>query len=143
MLEVVDLKKKFKKTEAVRGMNMFIEEGEIIGLLGPNGAGKSTTISMISSLIKPTEGDVFIKGESIVKDPTVIRPILGVVPQEIALFLDLTAKENMVCQHLCGQIFKGVLTCIQTVLNNLVIHEFEYYCTNVRSQKVQGQVRVG
>ncbi len=58
MLELVDISKRFKKIEAVKSLNMFIEQGEIVGLLGPNGAGKSTAISILSTLIEPTQGDV-------------------------------------------------------------------------------------
>ncbi|OIJ21344.1 export ABC transporter ATP-binding protein [Anaerobacillus alkalidiazotrophicus] len=95
VIEAVELVKSYKKVEAVKGVNLFIEKGEIVGLLGPNGAGKSTIISMISSLIKPTSGDILVKGKSVAKNPNEIRPILGVVPQDIALFLEFTAKENM------------------------------------------------
>ncbi len=95
MLEVTDLKKKYKKTVAVDGVNLYLEQGEIVGLLGPNGAGKSTTISMMSTLIKPTNGDVRFFNESIVKKPHDLRKQLGVVPQEIALYYDLTARENL------------------------------------------------
>lgn len=95
MLEVIDLSKKFKGVMAVQGVNMYLEKGEIVGLLGPNGAGKSTTISMLSSLIVPTSGDVRLLNESIIKRPEKIRQILGVVPQEIALYTDLTAEENL------------------------------------------------
>ncbi|RDW18128.1 export ABC transporter ATP-binding protein [Oceanobacillus arenosus] len=95
MLELVDLSKKFKHMYAVKNLNMFIEKGEIIGLLGPNGAGKSTAISMLSSLIEPTEGDVRFHNKSIIKNPAPLRKIIGVVPQEIALYEDLTAEENL------------------------------------------------
>lgn len=95
MLEVLDLTKKFKTNFAVNGVNMYLEQGETVGLLGPNGAGKSTTISMISSLIVPSSGDIRLFNESIVKNPKKIRPILGVVPQEIALYTDLSAQENL------------------------------------------------
>lgn len=95
MLQVDDLRKKFKTTTAVDGVNLFLEEGESVGLLGPNGAGKSTTISMISTLLKPTAGEIYFKGENVLKHPDIIRPVLGVVPQEIALYEELTAEENM------------------------------------------------
>lgn len=95
MLEVVDLSKHYKNKKAVKGVNLYLEKGETVGLLGPNGAGKSTTISLISSLITPTSGDVRLKNESIVKKPEKIRNILGVVPQDIALYMDLTAEENL------------------------------------------------
>lgn len=95
MLEVINLTKRFKQNYAVKEVNMYLEPGEIVGLLGPNGAGKSTTISIISSLIPPTSGDVRLFNESILKQPGIIREILGVVPQEIALYDDLTAQENL------------------------------------------------
>jgi ABC-2 type transport system ATP-binding protein len=95
MLEVVNLSKSFKKNKAADGVNLYLEKGETVGLLGPNGAGKSTTISMISSLISPTEGDVRLHNDSILKTPGKLRKVLGVVPQEIALYTDLTAKENL------------------------------------------------
>lgn len=95
MLQVNDLRKKFKTTTAVDGVNLHLEQGESVGLLGPNGAGKSTTISMISTLLPPTSGEVRFKGSDVLKNPDVIRPVLGVVPQEIALYEELTAYENM------------------------------------------------
>lgn len=96
MLELVNISKKFKKIEAVRNMNMYIEKGEIVGLLGPNGAGKSTTISVMSSLIEPSEGDVLLHQKSVLKNPRSLRKIAGIVPQEIALYGDLTAEENLI-----------------------------------------------
>lgn len=95
MLEVEGLKKKFKTNVAVNEVNLYLDKGESVGLLGPNGAGKSTTISMISTLIKPTAGKVRYQGKNILKDPNSIRPILGVVPQEIALYERLSAYENV------------------------------------------------
>ncbi|MDQ0153843.1 ABC transporter ATP-binding protein [Robertmurraya andreesenii] len=95
MLEVFELTKRFKNKEAVKGINFYMEKGEIVGLLGPNGAGKSTTISMISSLVLPTTGDVRLRNESVLKKPEKIRKVLGVVPQDIALYMDLTARENL------------------------------------------------
>lgn len=95
MLEAVEITKRFKQTQAVNGVNLYLEKGEIIGLLGPNGAGKSTTISIISTLIPPTSGDVRLYNESVIKRPEKLRKILGVVPQEIALYPDLSARENL------------------------------------------------
>ena len=74
---------------------MHLDDGEIVGLLGPNGAGKSTTISMISTLFNPTNGDIQLNGTSVIKHPEELRGILGVVPQEIALYQDLSAEENL------------------------------------------------
>ncbi|WP_099351400.1 ABC transporter ATP-binding protein [Fredinandcohnia onubensis] len=103
MLEVIDLSKKYKQKYAAQGINMFLEKGEIVGLLGPNGAGKSTTISMLSSLVVPTSGDVRLLNESTIKNPQNIRKILGVVPQEIALYTDLSAEENL---RFFGEIYR-------------------------------------
>ncbi|KMK75055.1 ABC transporter ATP-binding protein [Alkalihalobacillus pseudalcaliphilus] len=95
MIEVINLKKSYKKKEAVKGINLFLDKGEAVGLLGPNGAGKSTVISLISSLNKPTSGEVFLNGKDVWKHPQDLREVLGVVPQEIALYHELTAEENL------------------------------------------------
>ncbi|XEC95885.1 ATP-binding cassette domain-containing protein [Paenibacillus tarimensis] len=95
MLETIDLRKTYKPNVAVENVNLYLEAGESVGLLGPNGAGKSTTISMISTLIRPTSGDIKLDGHSIVTDPKRIRGVLGVVPQEIALYEELSAVENL------------------------------------------------
>ncbi|GAB4553279.1 MAG: linearmycin resistance ATP-binding protein LnrL [Anaerolineae bacterium] len=80
---------------AVKGINLTIEEGEIFSFLGPNGAGKSTTISIMSGLLSPTEGDVIIGGQSITKAPMKVKAMIGVVPQEIALYAELSARANL------------------------------------------------
>lgn len=95
MLELIDITKTYKDVVAVENFNMYIEQGEIVGLLGPNGAGKSTAISILSSLIPPTSGDVLFRKKSIAQDPTDLRRVTGIVPQEIALYRDLTAEENL------------------------------------------------
>ncbi|MFB7159856.1 MULTISPECIES: ABC transporter ATP-binding protein [unclassified Lysinibacillus] len=103
MIEVVNLTKTFKKVNAVDDVSLYIEPGEIVGLLGPNGAGKSTTIAMMSTLIQPTTGDVLLQHNSILKNPTSLRKVLGVVPQEIALYEELTARENL---EFFGDVYK-------------------------------------
>ncbi|GIN63406.1 ABC transporter ATP-binding protein [Robertmurraya siralis] len=103
MLETINLSKTFKDKKAVDDVNLYVNKGESVGLLGPNGAGKSTTISMISSLLKPTSGDVLFNGNSIIKNPAEIRRVLGVVPQEIALYEELSAHENL---NFFGEIYK-------------------------------------
>ena len=95
MLETEELKKVFKGKTAVEGASLYLDKGESVGLLGPNGAGKSTTISMISTLLKPTSGDVRLNGKSVIKNPDEMRRVLGVVPQEIALYAELSAYENL------------------------------------------------
>jgi len=96
ILEVKDLVKKYGDFTAVKGISFDIEEGEIFSLLGPNGAGKTTTISMLSTLYTPTSGDATIGGYSVTKAPMAVRNIIGVVPQDLALYEDLTARENLV-----------------------------------------------
>ncbi|RPI87689.1 MAG: ABC transporter ATP-binding protein [Chloroflexi bacterium] len=94
-IQVQDLRKSFGDVHAVRGVNFEVRAGEIFSLLGPNGAGKSTTISMLSCLLKPTQGDAFVLGHSILRDPQEVKASLGVVPQDIALYPDLSARENL------------------------------------------------
>ena len=96
ILEVQNLVKNYGDFQAVKGVSFNIEEGEIFSLLGPNGAGKTTTISMLSTLYTPTSGDAVIGGHSVAKDPMAVRGVIGVVPQDLALYEDLTARENLV-----------------------------------------------
>ena len=95
MLEVKNLAKAYGDFKAVKEISFDIKEGEIFSLLGPNGAGKTTTISMLSTLYTPTSGDATIGGHSITKDAMAVKQVIGVVPQEIALYEDLTARENL------------------------------------------------
>lgn len=103
MLETIRLSKSFKGKKAVQDVNLYLDNGESVGLIGPNGAGKSTTISMISSLIKPTAGEIKLNGENIINKPEQLRRILGVVPQELALYQELSAYENL---KFFGSIYK-------------------------------------
>jgi ABC-2 type transport system ATP-binding protein len=99
MVETKDLAKTFRvngsTVEAVKGINLSIRRNEIFSLLGPNGAGKTTTISMISGLIEPTRGDAAIGGYSITRQPMQAKALLGVIPQEIALYPNLSARANL------------------------------------------------
>ncbi len=96
ILEVRNLVKKYGDFAAVNGVTFEIQEGEVFSLLGPNGAGKTTTISMLSTLYPPTSGDAQIGGHSITKEPMAVKQVIGVVPQELALYEDLTAHENLI-----------------------------------------------
>ena len=102
ILEAHNLVKHYGNFAAVQSISFHIDAGEIFGLLGPNGAGKSTTISMLSTLLAPTDGEAMIGGHSIIKNPMAVRQIIGVVPQEIALYDDLTARENL---YFWGQMY--------------------------------------
>jgi len=94
-IQVTNLHRAFGEIKAVQGVSFDVQPGEIFGLLGPNGAGKTTTISMLATLLRPDEGDAFVMGHSIRRDPMAVKSVLGVVPQEIALYEDLSARENL------------------------------------------------
>ena len=95
LIEVSGLRKRFGDIEALAGVSFRVEAGEIYGLLGPNGAGKSTTINVLCGLITPDGGEARLNGIDVVRRPVDARRVLGVVPQEIALYTDLSARENL------------------------------------------------
>jgi ABC-2 type transport system ATP-binding protein len=100
IVEARGLVKTYKRADgtevkAVQGIDLDIRKGEIFSLLGPNGAGKTTTISMISGLLAPTAGEARIGSFSITQQPMQAKQLLGVVPQEIALYPTLTARQNL------------------------------------------------
>ena len=94
-IEVSRLVKTFGTLRAVDDVSFALRTGEVFSLLGPNGAGKTTTIGMISGLLVPTEGEVRVLGHSLRTDALKVKAALGVVPQEVALYADLTARENL------------------------------------------------
>jgi ABC-2 type transport system ATP-binding protein len=95
VLDVRDLRKRYGDIEAVRGVSFHIREGETYGLLGPNGAGKTTTISMVCGLLARDGGDVTLDGTPMDVGATAAKAGIGYVPQELAIYPDLTAKENL------------------------------------------------
>jgi ABC-2 type transport system ATP-binding protein len=95
MIEVEQLRKQYGDLTAVKDVTFTAGPSEIFGLLGPNGAGKTTTISCISSLLTPTAGHIRVMGHDVVRDGVAARRSIGVVPQEIALYDDLSARENL------------------------------------------------
>jgi ABC-2 type transport system ATP-binding protein len=94
-VETFDLVKRFGTLTAVDGINLSIEKGELFGLLGPNGAGKTTTIKMLITLLKPTSGRATVAGFDVVAHPDEVRRRIGYVPQDTALDIRLTARENL------------------------------------------------
>jgi len=90
-----DLAKQFRDVRAVNGLNLEIRKGEMFGFLGPNGAGKTTTISMLCGLLKPTSGSAQIAGFDIEREPRKAKELIGVCPQEVAVYKFLTGKENI------------------------------------------------
>ncbi len=95
MVRVRNLTRRFGDLVAVDDISFAAEPGRVTGLLGPNGAGKTTTLSMLSGLLRPTSGMVTIDGISISENPREAKNKLGVVPQEIALYEELSARENL------------------------------------------------
>ena len=97
IIQILKLSKKYKDAEtySLNDFSLSINEGQIFGLLGPNGAGKTTLISMLCGLIKPTSGRFSINNLTYAKNSNEIKKIIGVVPQEYALYPTLTARENL------------------------------------------------
>jgi ABC-2 type transport system ATP-binding protein len=95
VFRIENLRKRYGDVQAVDGVSFEVANGEIYGLLGPNGAGKTTTLSMISGLLRPDEGRVLFDGVDVAVDPIRVKRQLGVVPQEPALYEDLSARENL------------------------------------------------
>jgi ABC-2 type transport system ATP-binding protein len=95
MIQFSSVFKSFGNIEAVKNVSFSIDKGEIFGILGPNGAGKSTIVNILNTLVKADKGDVIIDGVNIKDDSDAIKLIMGVVPQEIALYEELSAYENL------------------------------------------------
>jgi ABC-2 type transport system ATP-binding protein len=94
-VQAQDLHKDYGEIHAVQGVTFSVSAGEIFGLLGPNGAGKSTIISMLACLLEPTAGDALVMGHSVRREPMAVKAAIGVVPQDLALYEDLSARENL------------------------------------------------
>jgi ABC-2 type transport system ATP-binding protein len=95
LIGINGLVKKYGERVAVQTVSFSIEEGEIFGLLGPNGAGKTTTLSILSTLLLPDEGNVTISGYDLVREASHVKPLIGFVPQELALYPTLSAWDNL------------------------------------------------
>ncbi len=101
-IETVNLTKVYKNFTAVNSLNLKIPDKTIFGMLGPNGAGKTTTIKMLTCLIQPTSGGATVGGYDIQKNPNEVRRLLGMVPQQVSLYKDLTVMEN---SQLCADYY--------------------------------------
>ncbi len=99
-IKTVELVKRYKNLTAVNKLNLEIHQGELFSLLGVNGAGKTTTIKMLTCITKPTDGDAFIGGYSVTKQPEQVKRLIGVSPQETAVAPNLSVKENL--ELMCG-----------------------------------------
>ena len=101
-IETKNLTKVYKDFTAVNSLNLEIPDNTIFGMLGPNGAGKTTTIKMLTCLIQPTSGEATVGGYDIKKNPDEVRRLLGMVPQQVSLYKDLTVMEN---SQLCADYY--------------------------------------
>jgi ABC-2 type transport system ATP-binding protein len=102
VIEVHGLTKRFGNVIAVNQIGFSINQGEIFGFLGPNGAGKTTTIRMLTGLLTPDSGDVFIDGVDIKRNPIKAKMKMGVIPEMGNIYVDLTAKQNI---SLAGRLY--------------------------------------
>ena len=99
-IKTINLTKRYKDVTAVDNLNLQIRQGELFSLLGVNGAGKTTTIKMLCCLTKPTAGDAFVGGSSIMEAETNVKQVIGMSPQETAVAPNLSVKENL--ELICG-----------------------------------------
>jgi ABC-2 type transport system ATP-binding protein len=142
--QIDHLKKYFGAVKAVDDISFDIREGEIFSLLGPNGAGKTTTISMLSTLFTPTSGDAFIGGHSVTKDAMAVRAIIGVVPQEIALYDDLNARENLnFWGNMYGLAGKALKTRVDEVLEQIGLTDKANMRVKTYSGGMKRRVNIG
>lgn len=102
MIKIRNLSKHFGGVKALKNMNLSVQPGEFFGLLGPNGAGKTTTVNILSTLLQPDEGSVTLNGLDLLSDPRGAKRLLGVVPQELALYEELSAADNL---HFWGKLY--------------------------------------
>ncbi len=101
-LVVREVTKRYGDAEALKGVNLDVAEGEVFGLLGPNGAGKTTLLSILSCLVDPTGGEIYLDGRRVVRSDRDVRRLIGIVPQELAIYQELTARENL---RFVGQLY--------------------------------------
>jgi ABC-2 type transport system ATP-binding protein len=117
IVEVSNLVKSYNGLTAVNGISFTISRGEIFGLLGPNGAGKTTTISMLTCLLAPTSGKASIAGNDIVNKAKTVKGIIGLVPQDLAVYPQLSARDNLL---FFGRIYGLKGRQLQQRVNNLL-----------------------
>src|SRR5262249_5655978 len=95
VLEVIDVSKRFGRFEALRGVSLRVEAGELFGLLGPNGAGKTTLLNILACLSDPSTGSVRLFGKPLSRGDLSVRPLVGIATQDLAIYAELTARENL------------------------------------------------
>ncbi len=143
-IETFQLKKNFGARPAVQGIDLRVPAGEIFSLLGPNGAGKSTTIAMLSGLLAPSGGDAVMFGYSIIRQSQQAKAVLGIVPQEIALYPDLSAIENL---RFWGQMYglggKTLQTRVDEILDLIDLRDRQNDLVGKFSGGMQRRVNIG
>jgi ABC-2 type transport system ATP-binding protein len=124
LIEVKQVTKSYGAQVAVKDVSFALRRGEIFGLLGPNGAGKSTLISMLTTQFPPTDGTITFDGMDIVRDAAKIRPLIGIVPQDLALYPTLSARDNLI---FFGEIYgargRELMTRVDEVLEIVGLRE--------------------
>ncbi len=122
IIEVKNLVKTYEGKKVVDGVSFFVKKGEIFGLIGPNGAGKTTIIKILTTLVKPDKGEVFINGLNLFEEAQEIKKIIGVVPQENNLDRDLTVYENLLIYGLLYKV-KDLKNRIEEILKLVELWE--------------------
>lgn len=149
MIRTNNLRKSFKRADgtlvdAVKGVNLEVQPGEIFSLLGPNGAGKTTLISMISGLLEPTAGDALIGGFSITQQPMAAKKLMGFIPQEIALYPELSARQNLIFfGKMYGMGGKALQTRVDEVLDFIDLRDRQHDRTDTFSGGMKRRVNIG
>lgn len=134
-IEIKNLRKEYKDTLAVDNLCLNIEKGELFSLLGVNGAGKTTTVKMLSGLTRPTSGDAYIFGKSILRDTTAVKEMIDISMQETAVARNLTVEENIdFLARLNGLEKQGAEEIKQKVLKDFSLNEIK----NKRAGKLSG-----
>jgi ABC-2 type transport system ATP-binding protein len=120
MLEIRNVRKTYGSLVAVDDVSFTVEAGRLIGLLGPNGAGKTTTVSMIAGLISPERGEVLVGGNPLRGDTDPLKRKIGLVPQDLALYDDLSARENLryfgALYGLSGSALESAMSSVMTLV---------------------------
>jgi ABC-2 type transport system ATP-binding protein len=122
LIEATDIEKSYGKQKVLSGVSFTLEEGHVMGILGPNGAGKTTLIKILALLARPDGGTLRIGGYDALRDIKLIRPYIGYVPQDVALFEDLTVRDNLLCWS--GQSGAGARVQAERLIEELSLSSF-------------------
>ncbi|MEJ2294245.1 MAG: ATP-binding cassette domain-containing protein [Candidatus Lokiarchaeota archaeon] len=123
VIQVQNLSKEFGEVKAVDNIQFFVKKGEIFGFLGPNGAGKTTTIRMMTGVLKPTSGSIEIYGKEVWENQVMIKQILGNVPEEANVYMDLTGNQNL---NFIGELY-SIPKAIRKERATNLLKQFELY----------------